>query len=119
MASTQQSRRMRGALLLAMCLCSLWSFQTATSFTETEGVTTDASFGVKLVGEHPLIFTFLSMFLCGALCYTENSTTTKLDFDKRHWFSGFREDLMKIEWIKMKLCSKHLNLYFMLFHIYL
>ena len=40
---------------------------------------------VKLVGGHPLIFTFLSMALCGALCYTENSTTAKLDFDKRHW----------------------------------
>ena len=39
---------------------------------------------VKLVGGHPLIFTFLSMALCGALCYTENSTTAKLDFDKRH-----------------------------------
>ena len=41
-------------------------------------------FEVKLVGGHPLIFTFLSMALCGALCYTENSTTAKLDFDKRH-----------------------------------
>ena len=37
-----------------------------------------------MVGGHPLIFTFLSMALCGALCYTENSTTAKLDFDKRH-----------------------------------
>ena len=36
------------------------------------------------MGGHPLIFTFLSMALCGALCYTENSTTAKLDFDKRH-----------------------------------
>ena len=41
-------------------------------------------FEVKLVGGHPFIFTFLSMALCGALCYTENSTTAKLDFDKRH-----------------------------------
>ena len=42
---------------------------------------------VKLVGGHPLIFTFLSMALCGALCYTENSTTAKLDFDKRRFAS--------------------------------
>ena len=42
------------------------------------------TFEVKLVGGHPLIFTFLSMALCGAVCYTENSTTAKLDFDKRH-----------------------------------
>ena len=41
-------------------------------------------FEVKLVGGHPLIFTFLSMALCGALCYTENSSTAKLDFEKRH-----------------------------------
>ena len=35
------------------------------------------------MGEHPLVFTFLSMALCGALCYTENSSTGKLEFMNR------------------------------------
>lgn len=88
MAFTQKSRGrgIRGALLVAMCLCSLWSL-TSRTFTQTEEVTEDASGLVKLVGGHPLIFTFLSMALCGALCYTENSTTAKLDFDKRDYFT--------------------------------
>eukprot|EP00435_Cladocopium_sp_Y103_P067143 s59_g29.t1 len=88
-----QSRRVRGALLVAMCLCSLWSFSSWT-FTKTEEVTTEEPrrnpevlplgvSGVKLVGEHPLIFSFLSMALCGALCYTENSSTGKLEFMNR------------------------------------
>lgn len=38
---------------------------------------------VKMVGEHPLLFTFISMFLCGALCCTENSKTAKLEFGVR------------------------------------
>ena len=47
---------------------------------------------VKFVGEHPLIFTFLSMALCGALCYTECSQTPKLEFkDRVPWLGMVHE----------------------------
>lgn len=81
-----QSRRVRGALLVAMCLCSLWSLSSR-AFTKTEEVTEESGGAVKFVGEHPLIFTFLSMALCGALCYTECSTTPKLEFKDRDYFT--------------------------------
>eukprot|EP00438_Fugacium_kawagutii_P028483 Skav205459 [mRNA] locus=scaffold4682:80222:80902:+ [translate_table: standard] len=81
-----KSRPMRGAVLLAMCLCSLWGLS-ARAYTATEGCTTEASAGVKLVGEHPFFFTLLSMLLCGALCITEKSVTPKLEFGNRDYFT--------------------------------
>eukprot|EP00438_Fugacium_kawagutii_P024122 Skav222758 [mRNA] locus=scaffold600:119844:132414:+ [translate_table: standard] len=87
MAFPQKSRRgLRGVLLLAMCLCSIWSFSTR-AYTSAEETPEEAGAGVKIVGEHPLLFTFISMFLCGALCCTENSKTAKLEFGARDYFT--------------------------------
>ncbi|CAK9061127.1 unnamed protein product [Durusdinium trenchii] len=73
-----QPRRIRGAVLLGLCLCSIWTFSAQQAFTKTEVIEeTDVSTGVKLVAEHPLLFSFLSMALCGALCCTENSATPR------------------------------------------
>jgi len=59
-------------------LCSIWTFSAQQAFTKTEVIEeTDVSTGVKLVAEHPLLFSFLSMALCGALCCTENSATPR------------------------------------------
>ncbi|CAK9062407.1 unnamed protein product [Durusdinium trenchii] len=77
-AMAVQPRRIRGAVLLGLCLCSIWTFSAQQAFTKTEVIEeTDVSTGVKLVAEHPLLFSFLSMALCGALCCTENSATPR------------------------------------------
>jgi len=70
------SRRIRGGLLLALCLCTVWNFSQLT-FTKVEEAPVETSSGVQIVADHPLLFTFLSMALCGALCFTENSSTPR------------------------------------------
>lgn len=74
MANTH--RRTRGALLLALCLCTIWNFSQQ-AFTKVEEVPQETSGGVKIVAEHTLLFSLLAMALCGALCMTENSQTPR------------------------------------------
>eukprot|EP00434_Breviolum_minutum_P024115 symbB.v1.2.021287.t1/scaffold1833.1/size99481/5 len=72
-----QTRRLRGALFLALCVFSLWNFSVSTAFTTTEEVTESPSAGVTFIADHPLLFSFIVMALCGGLCMTENSSTPR------------------------------------------
>jgi len=72
-----QTRRLRGALFLALCVFGLWNFSVSTAFTKTEEVTESPSGGVTFIADHPLLFSFIVMALCGGLCMTENSSTPR------------------------------------------
>jgi len=72
-----QTRRLRGALFLALCVFSLWNFGVSTAFTKTEEGAESPSAGVTFIADHPLLFSFIVMALCGGLCMTENSSTPR------------------------------------------
>ncbi|CAJ1345104.1 unnamed protein product [Effrenium voratum] len=79
-------RPVRGALIVALGLCrgpwlsdraigAVYNLQ-STAFTKTVEVTeVETSAGVAFVAKHPVLVSFLCMFLCGGVCYMENSVT--------------------------------------------
>ncbi|CAE7615681.1 Nek1 [Symbiodinium sp. CCMP2592] len=78
MMSMPIRRRVRAALLLALGVCALWSFQAHQAFGSATVVEVkeEPSTMVKFVGGHPLLVCFVVMALTGAFACTEVSQAT-------------------------------------------
>lgn len=82
-----RSSRVRGAALLALGACALWSFQ---SHAFSEPVVQESSGMAKTIADHALFVSLALMIACGAFAYTEQAQPAAAGpAEKRPDYSSF------------------------------
>ena len=69
--SRARSSRVRGFALLGLGFLALWGFQGQSAFSKAPVEETEASGMTKVIADHALLMSIVSMIICGALAYTE------------------------------------------------
>eukprot|EP00437_Effrenium_voratum_P003410 CAMPEP_0181422972 /NCGR_PEP_ID=MMETSP1110-20121109/13889_1 /TAXON_ID=174948 /ORGANISM="Symbiodinium sp., Strain CCMP421" /LENGTH=313 /DNA_ID=CAMNT_0023546085 /DNA_START=41 /DNA_END=982 /DNA_ORIENTATION=+ len=89
MLSTRaRSSRVRGAAILALGVCALWSFQSQHAFSEP--VVQESSGMAKTIADHALFVSLALMIACGAFAYTEQAQPAAAGpAEKRPDYSSF------------------------------
>ena len=62
---------MRGFALLGLGFLALWGFQGQSAFSKAPIEEMEASGMAKVIADHALLMSIVSMIICGALAYTE------------------------------------------------